>query len=176
MNTLDYFIWSYVENITNMTSNNTKTSLVTAIHRVIAELSPALVEKGAPSSRSVSRRWLRLKAATLNRCQLYYMIKLPELIFSIKVLKKSCSVVFFRTIILSFHSIYIYIYIYIYIEQTNINNSSNIELVHYSAKEEYRWLWQWPKMVKSTCGGLHEKKLGKFLKKWQQSKIWYPDR
>ena len=27
------------------------------------------------------------KAATLNRCQLYYIIKLPELIFSIKVLK-----------------------------------------------------------------------------------------
>ena len=36
---------------------------------------------------SVSRRWLRLKAATLNRCQLYYIIKLPELIFSIRVLK-----------------------------------------------------------------------------------------
>ena len=32
-------------------------------------------------------RWLRLKAATLNRYQLYYIIKLPELIFSIKVLK-----------------------------------------------------------------------------------------
>ena len=41
----------------------------------------------APSSGSVSRRWLRLKAATLNRCQLYYIIKLPGLIFSIKVLK-----------------------------------------------------------------------------------------
>ena len=41
----------------------------------------------APSSGSVSRRWLRLKAATLNRCQLYDIIKLPELIFSIKVLK-----------------------------------------------------------------------------------------
>ena len=42
----------------------------------------------APSSRSVSRRWLRLKAATLNRCQLYYIIKLPELIFfNKKVLK-----------------------------------------------------------------------------------------
>ena len=27
------------------------------------------------------------KAATLNRCQLYYIIKLAELIFSIKVLK-----------------------------------------------------------------------------------------
>ena len=41
----------------------------------------------APSSRSVSRRWLRLKAATLNRYKLYYIINLPELIFSINVLK-----------------------------------------------------------------------------------------
>ena len=47
------------------------------------ELPPAL----APSSGSVSRHWLRLKVATLNRCQLYYIIKLPELIFSTKVLK-----------------------------------------------------------------------------------------
>ena len=36
----------------------------------------------APSSESISRRWLRL-----NRCQLYYIIKIPELIFSIKALK-----------------------------------------------------------------------------------------
>ena len=46
-----------------------------------------LGKRHAPSSGSVSRRWLRLKAATLNRCQLYYIIKLPELIFSIKVLR-----------------------------------------------------------------------------------------
>ena len=46
-----------------------------------------LWKRHAHSSGSVSRRWLRLKAATLNRCQLYYIIKLPELIFSIKVLK-----------------------------------------------------------------------------------------
>ena len=44
---------------------------------------------GTLLSGSVSRRWLRLKAATLNRWQLYYIIKLPELIFSIKVLKQS---------------------------------------------------------------------------------------
>ena len=57
-----------------------------------------LWKRHAPSSGSVSRRWLRLKAvATLNRCQLYYIIKLAELNFSIKVLKESCSVVFFRT-------------------------------------------------------------------------------
>ena len=56
-----------------------------------AEYSPCsrwrLWKRHAPSSGSVSRRWLRLKAATLNRCQLYYIIKLAELIFSIKVLK-----------------------------------------------------------------------------------------
>ena len=44
-----------------------------------------LWKRHAPSSGS--RRWLRLKAATLKRCQLYYIINLPELIFSIKVLK-----------------------------------------------------------------------------------------
>ena len=56
-----------------------------------AEYSPSsrqrLWKRHAPNSGSVSRRWLRLKAATLNRCQLYYIIKLAELIFSIKVLK-----------------------------------------------------------------------------------------
>ena len=58
-----------------------------------AEYSPSsnrrLWKRHAPSSGSVSvsRRWLRLKAATFNRCQLYYIIKLPELIFPIKVLK-----------------------------------------------------------------------------------------
>ena len=46
-----------------------------------------LWKRHALSSGSVSRWWLRLKAATLNRCQLYYIIKLPELIFSRKVLK-----------------------------------------------------------------------------------------
>ena len=44
-----------------------------------------LWKRHAPNSGSVLRQWLRLKAATLNRCQLYYIIKLPELIFSIKV-------------------------------------------------------------------------------------------
>ena len=56
-----------------------------------AEYSPIsrrrLWKRHASSSGSVSRRWLRLKTATLNRCQLYYIIKLPEFIFSIKVLK-----------------------------------------------------------------------------------------
>ena len=33
LNPLDYFVWSYVENITNMTSHNTKASLIAAIRR-----------------------------------------------------------------------------------------------------------------------------------------------
>ena len=45
LNRLDYFVWSYVENITNMTSHNTKASLIAAIGRVFAELPPVLVEK-----------------------------------------------------------------------------------------------------------------------------------
>ena len=45
-----------------------------------------LWKRHASSSGSVSRWWLRLKAATLNRSQLYCIIKLSELIFSIKVL------------------------------------------------------------------------------------------
>ena len=56
-----------------------------------AEYSPSsrrrLWKRHSPSSGSVSRHSLRLKVATLNRCQLYYIVKLPELIFSIKVLK-----------------------------------------------------------------------------------------
>ena len=36
LNPLDYFVWSYVENITNMTSHNTKASLIAAIHRAPA--------------------------------------------------------------------------------------------------------------------------------------------
>ena len=31
LNPLDYFVWSYFENITNMTSHNTKASLIAAI-------------------------------------------------------------------------------------------------------------------------------------------------
>ena len=35
LNLLDYFVWSYVENITNMTSHNTKASLIAAICRAL---------------------------------------------------------------------------------------------------------------------------------------------
>ena len=45
LNPLNYFVWLYVENITNMTSHNTKASLIAAICRVFAKLLPALVEK-----------------------------------------------------------------------------------------------------------------------------------
>ena len=51
LNPLDYIVWSYVENITNMTSHNTKASLIAAIRRVFAELPPALVEKACSQFR-----------------------------------------------------------------------------------------------------------------------------
>ena len=44
LNPLDYFVWSYVENITNMTSHNTKASLIAAIRRAPA----GACEKGMP--------------------------------------------------------------------------------------------------------------------------------
>ena len=55
LNPLDYFVWSYVENITNMTFHNTKASLIAAIRRVFAELPPALVEKAC------SQFWIRIE-------------------------------------------------------------------------------------------------------------------
>ena len=51
LNPLDYFVWSYVENITNMTSHNTKASLITTILRVFTELPPALVKKACSQFR-----------------------------------------------------------------------------------------------------------------------------
>ena len=56
LNPLNYFVWSYVENITNRTSHNTKASLIAAIHRVFAELPPVLVEKAC------SQFWIRIEA------------------------------------------------------------------------------------------------------------------
>ena len=53
---LDYFVWSYVENITNMTSHNTKANLIAAIQQVFAELPLALVEKACSQFR------IRIKA------------------------------------------------------------------------------------------------------------------
>ena len=50
-NPLDYFVWSYVEKITNMTSHNTKASLILAIRRVFAELPLTLVEKACSQFR-----------------------------------------------------------------------------------------------------------------------------
>ena len=51
LNPLDNFVWSYVENITNMTSHNTKASLIAAIDRIFAELPPALVKKACSQFR-----------------------------------------------------------------------------------------------------------------------------
>ena len=55
LNLLDYFVWSYVENITNMTSHNSKASLIAAIHQVFTELPLALVEKAC------SQFWIRIE-------------------------------------------------------------------------------------------------------------------
>ena len=60
LNPLDYLVWSYVENITNMTSHNTKANLITVIHRVFAELPPALVEKACSHFRIRDWGWRRL--------------------------------------------------------------------------------------------------------------------
>ena len=43
-------------------------------------------KRHAPSSGFLSRWWLWRKAAPLNRCQLYYILKFAEMIYSIKVL------------------------------------------------------------------------------------------
>ena len=51
LNPLDYFVWSYIKNITNMTSHNTKASPITAIHQVFAKLPPVLVEKACSQFR-----------------------------------------------------------------------------------------------------------------------------
>ena len=51
LNSLDYFVRSYVENITNMTSHKTKASLIAAIRRVFAALPPVLVEKSCSQFR-----------------------------------------------------------------------------------------------------------------------------
>ena len=51
LNLLDYFVWSYFENITNMTSHKTKASLIAAIRWVFAELPPAFVEKACSQFR-----------------------------------------------------------------------------------------------------------------------------
>ena len=51
LNLLDYFVWSYTENITNMTSHNTKASLIAAIRQVFAKLLLALVQKACSQFR-----------------------------------------------------------------------------------------------------------------------------
>ena len=86
LNPLDYIVWSYVK---EQSPTWPPTTPKPAWSQPSAEYSPSsrrrYWEKHAPSDGSVSRRWLRLKAATLNRCQLYYIIMLPELIFFNKI-------------------------------------------------------------------------------------------
>ena len=58
----DYFAWSYVKDITNVTSHNTKASLIAAIRRVFAELPPALMEKAC------SQFQIRIEAVIEAEC------------------------------------------------------------------------------------------------------------
>ena len=51
LNLLDYFVWLYVKNITNMTSHNTKANLIFSIHWVFVELPLAPVEKACSQFR-----------------------------------------------------------------------------------------------------------------------------
>ena len=55
LNPLDYFVWSYVKNITNMTSHNIKASLITPIHWVFAMLPPALVKKACSQFSTIKK-------------------------------------------------------------------------------------------------------------------------
>ena len=74
LNPLDYFVWEHHQHDLPQHQNQSDRYHPPSICR-------------APSSGSVSWRWLRLKAATLNKYQLYYIIKLPEWFSLIKVLK-----------------------------------------------------------------------------------------
>ena len=83
--------WTTSFGHTSRTSTWTPTTPKPAWLPPSAEFSPRsswrLWKRYVLSSGSVSRPWLRLKVATLNRCQLYYIINLSELIFSINVLE-----------------------------------------------------------------------------------------
>ena len=82
-----------------MTSHNTKASLIAAIRRVFAELPPVLVEKACSQFRMRIEAVIEAEGGDIE-------LNLPELIFSIKLLKENCSIVFFRTIILSSHPVF----------------------------------------------------------------------
>ena len=62
LNPLDYSVWSYVENITNMTSHNTKASLIAAIRWVFAEFPLVLVENACSQFR------IRIEAVIEAEC------------------------------------------------------------------------------------------------------------
>ena len=68
LNPLNYIVWSYVENITNMISHNTKASWSLQSTEYSPSSRRRLWKRHAPNSRSVSRQWLRLKMSTLSRC------------------------------------------------------------------------------------------------------------
>ena len=64
-----------------MTSHNTKASLIAAIHQVFAELPPALVEEACSQFQICIEAVIEAEGGYIDRCQLYNIIRLPELIF-----------------------------------------------------------------------------------------------
>ena len=105
LNPLDCFVWSYVKNITNMTSHNTKASLIAAIFRVFTKLAPALVEKACSQFRVRIEVVIEAEGGYIEQMSALLHNQVTWIDFLKKVFKKSCSLVFFWTTILSFHPV-----------------------------------------------------------------------
>ena len=87
MNPLDYFLWSYVENVTNMTYHNTKASLITAICRIFAELPSALVEKACSHFRIHIKAVIEAGGGYIELMSSLQHNQVTWIFYSIKVLK-----------------------------------------------------------------------------------------
>ena len=96
LNPLDYFVWSYVENITNVTSHNIKASLIAAIRWVFAELPPALVKRECSEFRIRIEAVIEAEGGYIEEIYI-------NIIYILYIIFKK------------YKSIYTYTYIYIYI-------------------------------------------------------------
>ena len=103
LNPLDYFVWLYVENITNMTSHNTKASLIAAIRRVFAELPPALVERVCSKFRIRIEAVIEAEGGYIELMSALLHNQVTWIDFFYKSFKIKLCFFFFWTTILSFH-------------------------------------------------------------------------
>ena len=87
LNPLDYFVWSYVENITNMTSHNSKASLFADIRRVFTELPPALLEEACFQFRIRIEVVIEAEGGYIGLMSALQHNQVTWIYFSIKVLK-----------------------------------------------------------------------------------------